>query len=282
MGFVSNPPAQVTYNSVASAGATFNVQANMASGAALGNGIGSQAGGFQMNALAGAALANRFLNVPSSVTIGNVVYVEVSDSGGGAFGWGSIGTFQPLSVGDSNGPGNNTPNAGGFLIDIYAGIGQFYNTASNPGYFIGVTSTLGVINAQFSTTAADAVGIILDSTAGVLANNWGYITRRGAGVAGITNFAGPIVAAAGQFFAVRISYPPNSDAGLLSVKQLISPGVWKSLLSNLKLAGLGAAVGTRVGPYVGGKNFVNSGNQNGVIFHRCVGLVDQFDVGSAF
>lgn len=275
-------PITPTYLGVNSQAATVDIQANMASGATLGNGVGSVAGGFQLNAVAGGALGNRFFNQPSSAIIGSSNYVEVTDAAAGSFGWASIGTFQPLSVGDHNGPGNNTPNVGGFTIDIYAGIGQFYNTASNPGYFIGITSTLGSITAQFSANAADAVGIILDSTAATLVTNWAWITRRGAAAAVITPFAPAVVATAGQFFAVRIAYPANSDAGFLSVKQLTAPGVWTPLLSNQSLAGIGPAKGTFVGPIIEGKNFVNSGNQNGIIFHRCMGVVDQFSIGSAF
>jgi hypothetical protein len=276
--FVYTPGAVATYLAVNSAAAVLDVQPNYASSSTLGNGIGSAAAGFQLNPVAGTVLANRAFNTNN---IGSVVYVEVQDTAGGSFQWASLGTFQPLCVGDSNG-GANTANVGGFTVDIYAGIGQAYAAASNPGYFIGLTSTLGAINAQFSANAADAMGIILDSSAGALVSNWAWITRRGAGAAQITTFAPVVPAATGQLFAVRFQVPANSDAILLSVKQLTAPGVWSTLLTAQNLTGIGAAKGTRVGPFVGGRNFVNSGSLNGVIFHRCVGVTDQFNVGSAF
>jgi hypothetical protein len=281
MGSVFNPGVGVsapTYLSVNSQAAALDIQPNFASGGTLGNGIGSAAGGFQLNPVAGTAFGNRNFATPN---IGSVIYVESRDSAGGSFQWASIGSFQPLCVGDSNG-GANTANVGGFTVDIYAGIGESYAGASNPGYFIGLTSTTGAINAQFSTNAADAMGIILDSNAGALVSNWAWITRRGAGAAAITTFAPAVAAAIGQLFAVRFQVPANSDAILLSVKQLTAPGVWTSLLTAQNLTGIGAAKGTRVGPFIGGRNFVNSGNTNGVIFHRCIGVADQFNVGSAF
>jgi hypothetical protein len=271
------PAATATYLSVNSQAAALTVQPNMDSAAQVGPSIGATGSGYQFNFVAGNASGGRAFTDP---IIGSIIWTEVFDSAGGSFQWASIGSYQPLCVGDPNG-GANRANVGGFSVDIYAGIPE-YAAGSNPGYFIGLTSTLGAINAKFSTNAADAMGIILDSDAGFLATNWGWVTRRGAGAATVTTFAPAVPAAVGNFFAVRFQCPANSDAILLSVKQLTAPGVWSTLLNAQNLTGIGAAKGTRVGPFVGGRNFVNSGGTNGVLFHRCVGVADQFSVGSAF
>jgi hypothetical protein len=280
MGGISNPSKSATYLGVVSGGSNIQMEPNFSSTGAIGPSIGNTSTTLNLTTLAGVGGGNRFINA-LPVATRSAVWNDIQDSGAGAFQWGSNGSFQPLAVGDANG-GANTPNAGGFTIDLYAGIGNFYFPASNPAYFIGVTSTLGAISGQFSTSASDAVGILLDSNAVTAITNWQWIARRGNGVAQVTSFSPAVPASFGTMFAVRIAYPPNSDAGLLTVKQLTAPGVWTTLLANQNLTGIGPAKGTLVGPLIGGKNFVNSGNTNSAMFHRCVGVTDVFNVGSAF
>lgn len=279
MGSVFNPGvgvAPTTFTSVVGSGGNINVQPNFAV-----NGLNSSAscegatGGAILNFVAGTA----FGGASFAGAISGILRTEVRQTNVGNFGWASGGSFQPLSLGGGGAP--NAANTGGFSIQIYAGVGDVLAVGANPGYFIGLTSTLGAITGQFSANAADAMGLICDSTAGGFATNWSWVTRRGAGAATVTLLAGPVAVTAQQLFAVGFSCQPNTDAITLTIKQLTAPGVWTTLLAPTNLTGIGAALGTRLGPIVQGQNFA-AGGPNSIWFVRCTGLVDLYTVPNAF
>lgn len=197
----------------------------------------------------------------------------------GSFGWGPSGgpaLFMPMAVGAN-------PNEGGFYLEIYAGIGDNFDAVTKPAYFIGISSSNGQQNPQLSVNIHDANGIIIDSTAASATFNWQTITRRGVAAAVLTSFTPNVPAAVGQLFAVRFNCPPNSDHVVMTVKQLTALGTWTTLLAPTDLTGIGPAAGTRLLPHIYGvNNAAHAGTGSGIIFHRMLGTVDAFSVGSAF
>jgi hypothetical protein len=282
MSFITPPPAPVvpltspTYITLAAAGANLAVHGQNYSNGQVVNGVGS---GGVMNLTSGTeAGAQQFTNA----LLGTIARGVRRDSANGQGCFATVGGFQPFAVGGQGAAAGT--NAGGFLIEIYAGTDvENFSVASNPGWFIGLCSTTGTPPAgQLSLQINDAIGIIVDSTNASYPAKWSWIARRGAAGAVITDFSPVIVPAAAQLFALKFDCPPNSDAINFTVRRLTAPGVWATVLATTSLAGIGPATGTRVGPTLICRNFVNSGGTNGVMFNRVIAQADIYTVPHAF
>jgi hypothetical protein len=279
MGGISNPVSvsgAATYLTLENSGGQIRVDPQNDTGAAVVAGVGS---GVIMNLVAGQE-SGFYDNQTWSLSTIVRSYRRDSTNGDGCFA--SVGSVQPFGVGGAGAAAS--AKSGGFICQIYAGPDiEFYSAASKPGFFIGLTSTLGRPAAgQLSTVLADAMGLIVDSTAATLVTSWSWITKRGNGAPQITNISPTIAVSNNQLFALQFSVGPASDAIMMTIRQLTAPGTWGTVVGPVSLAGIGAAVGTRVGPTLIMRNFVNSGNQNGIMFNRVRGVCDPFEVPSAF
>lgn len=177
----------------------------------------------------------------------------------------------------------NTPNAGGFSVVIYGGIGRFTATA-NPAFFIGLCGPpLGAITGVghiYTGLLGNCNGIIVDTAGGGAIGNWKTCSQNGVAAPVLADFPTPLAPAAGQFFAVQMTCPANSNVITLNVKQLSALGTWATLVNGVTLSA--TPTGTRLGVALMGSNNTAGGANNGVFLHHIYGVVDSYAVPRAF
>jgi hypothetical protein len=282
MGFVNNPTPASSLQSINSLGYAHQMVAG---------GSGGPSGCFQSgwgpSMLTGVAgTVNTTLatsGTPMSTCRGRTELNEACSLTTTPVGWSSQGLFEnqsPWFV-------SATAKAGGFYVEIYAGIGDTYNATSQPAYFIGLCSIKASVNnfnppplSSNNSAMVDAIGLICNSSGASHSTTWSTITRRGTGVAVVSSLG--IALAAGQLFCVRFVYPAGSDAGLMSIKQLTAPGVWTAVTTNLALTGVGPATGTQLYPSIGFQPVVSDAGTSSIAVHRIFSYADAFSVPPAF
>jgi hypothetical protein len=175
-------------------------------------------------------------------------------------------------------------SAGGFYLEMYAGIGRF-TASANPAFFIGLCQnpiawSFGGAGTHAYVGSTNINGIIVDTlSGGALAATWSTIQQNGAAAPTVAAIAG-LAPAGGQLFALRFQAPPNSNVITFDLKQLTALGTWTSIIAGATFNS--SPAGTRLAPTMVGCNNTAGGASNGIILHRLFGVTDTAAVPKAF